>query len=175
VATKRSTAKQSSAPVVVDGVIQVPPEVRRRFQRLAWIYLIVAAGLVPWIVYLAITLPRRNLEHHYRTTWVGFDILLVVALASAAYLAFRMDARVQFPATTAATLLVVDAWFDITTSANRSSTADALLLAVFLELPAAAFSLYVARRVSHRVIELARLELANGGHPPPDDPDPLNP
>jgi hypothetical protein len=77
-----------------------------------------------------------------------------------------MDPRVQFPATTAATLLVVDAWFDITTSASRSNTADALLLAVFLELPAAAFSLYVARRVSHRVIELARLELSDRERPP---------
>jgi hypothetical protein len=152
----------------VDGVVQVPPEVRRRFQRLAWIYLVVAAGLVPWVVYLAITLPRRNLEHHYRTTWVGFDILLVGALATAAYLAFRMDPRVQFPATTAATLLVVDAWFDITTSATRGDTANALLLALFLELPAAAFSLYVARRVSHRVIELARSELASGGRLPGD-------
>jgi hypothetical protein len=168
VATKRSTARKAAAPLIVDGVVQVPPEVRRRFQRLAWIYLVVAAGLVPWVVYLAITLPRRNLEHHYRTTWVGFDILLVVALASAAYLAFRMDPRVQFPATTAATLLVVDAWFDVTTSATRGDTANALLLAVFLELPAAAFSLYVARRVSHRVIELARSELASGGHPPGD-------
>jgi hypothetical protein len=156
----------------VDGVIQVPPEVQRRFKRLAWIYLVVAAGLVPWVVYLAITLPRRNLEHHYRTTWVGFDTLLVVALASAAYLAFRMDPRVQFPATTAATLLVVDAWFDVTTSASRGSMADALLLAVLLELPAAAFSLYVARRVSHRVIELARLELADRGRRPGEE-DPL--
>ena len=67
-ATKRSTARKSAAPPMVDGVVRVPPEVRRRFQRLAWIYLVVAAGLVPWIVYLAITLPRRNLEHHYRTT-----------------------------------------------------------------------------------------------------------
>ena len=172
-ATERS-ARKSAAPLVVDGVVQIPPEVRRRFNRLAWIYLVVAAGLVPWVVYLAITLPRRNLEHHYRTTWVGFDTLLIVALASAAYLAFRMDPRVQFPATTAATLLVVDAWFDVTTSASRSNTADALLLAVFLELPAAAFSLYVARRVSHRVIELARLKLTDEERPP-GEPGPVNP
>ena len=83
---------------MVDGSVQISPEVRRRFRRLAWIYLIVATALLPWIVYLALTLPKRNLERHYRSTWVGFDTLLVVALAGAAHLAFRVDPRVQFPA-----------------------------------------------------------------------------
>lgn len=161
-AAKRLTPKKPVEPVTVAGVDRITPDVRRRFQRLAWIYLVVAVGLVPWIVYLAITVPRRNLERHYRTTWVGFDSLLVVALASAAYLAFRVDPRVQFPATTTATLLLVDAWFDVTTSANRANFITAVVLAVFLELPAAALSLYVARRVSHRIIELARLELTDG-------------
>jgi hypothetical protein len=159
VATHGLTPRKSDQPLLVEGVIEIAPDVRQRFRRLAWIYLVVAVGLVPWIVYLAITLPRRNLEHHYRTTWVGFDTLLVVALASAAYLAFRMDPRVQFPATTAATLLLVDAWFDVTTSSDHANFIVAVILAVFLELPAAALSLYVARRVSQRVIELARIEV----------------
>ena len=154
---------------MVDGSVQISREVRRRFRRLAWIYLIVATGLLPWIVYLALSLPKRNLEHHYRGTWVGFDTLLVLALAGAAYLAFRMDPRVQFPATTAATLLVVDAWFDVTTSDSRSNLVRAVILALLVELPAAAFSLYVARRVSRRVIEMAYLEHAARGQPP-DDP-----
>jgi len=157
---------------MVDGSVQISPEVRWRFRRLAWIYLIVATALLPWIVYLALTLPKRNLERHYRSTWVGFDTLLVVALAGAAYLAFRVDPRVQFPATTAATLLVVDAWFDVTTAGSRSDSFRAMILAVLVELPAAAFSLYVARRVSRRVIELAYLEHAARGQPP-DDPGPV--
>jgi len=170
VAANGLTPRKSAEPLIVAGVVQIAPEVRRRFRRLAWIYLVVAVGLVPWIVYLAITLPRRNLERHYRTTWVGFDTLLVVALASAAYLAFRVDPRVQFPATTAATLLLVDAWFDVTTSANHANFISAVILAAFLELPAALLSLYVARRVSHRVIELARLQVErqrSSGEPGP--------
>jgi hypothetical protein len=158
---------------MVEGVVQIAPDVRRRFRRLAWIYFVVAVGLVPWIVYLAITLPRRNLEHHYRATWVGFDSLLVVALVSAAYLAFRVDPRVQFPATTAATLLLVDAWFDVTTSSDHANFVTAVLFAVFLELPAAVLSLYVARRVSHRVIELARRQVAESGRSP-GDPGPVS-
>jgi hypothetical protein len=154
---------------VVDGSVQISTEVRRRSRRLAWIYLVVSTGLLPWIVYLALSLPKRNLEHHYRFTWVGFDTLLVLALAGAAYLAFRMDPRVQFPAMAAATLLVVDAWFDVTTSDSRRNMFTAMVLAVLVELPAAAFSLYVARRVSRRVIEMAYLEHAARGQPP-DDP-----
>ena len=65
-------------------------------------------------------------------------------------MAFRVDPRVQISATVSATLLVVDAWFDVTTSGRHSSLLLAVLLAVFAELPAAAFSLYVAQRVRRR-------------------------
>ena len=60
-------------------------------------------------------------------------------------MAFRVDQRVQFPATATATLLVVDAWFDMTTSGEpRGQFFEALVLAVFVEIPAAVFSIYVA-------------------------------
>jgi HAMP domain-containing protein len=48
------------------------------------------------------------------------------------------------------------------------SAAGALTLALAVELPAAALSLYVAHRVGRRVRELARLEHAAG--PPPASP-----
>ena len=86
---------------------------------LAWLYTAAAVILLPWIVFLAVTLPRRQFDLHYRAAWVGFDLLLVVAITRTAYMAFRVDPRVQFPATATATLLVVDAWFDITTSGSR--------------------------------------------------------
>ncbi len=143
---------------VPETVLPYDPVVARRAHRLAWIYLLVATGLVPWIVYLALTLPRRNLERHYRLSWVGFDVILVVALAMTASMAFRVDARVQYPAMAAATLLVVDAWFDVTTSSSRSAVTVAIVLALGAELPAAIFSLVLARRVSRRVLEFAHLE-----------------
>ena len=55
------------------------------------------------------------------------------------------------PATVVATLLVADAWFDVTTSATTTNAIQALILALLVELPAAAFSLYVAHRVGLRV------------------------
>jgi lysylphosphatidylglycerol synthetase-like protein (DUF2156 family) len=132
-----------------------PPDGSRRARRLAWLYATAALVLLPWIAYLAITLPKRNLDLHYRAAWVGFDILLVFAIVRTAYMAFRTDERVQLSATATATLLIVDAWFDITTSSNRSEFLAALVLAAFVEIPAAIFSLYLAHHVNRRVWEMA--------------------
>ncbi len=134
------------------------PGIRRRAHRMAWVYTGAAVVLLPWIAYLALSLPRRNLEHHYRLSWVGFDIALVLVLARTAYMAFRVDQRVQFAATATATLLFVDAWFDITTSSGRTQVLQAVVLAALVEIPAALFSLYLARQVNRRVIELAVVE-----------------
>ena len=83
---------------------------------MAWLYTAAGVVLLPWIVYLAVTLPRRQYDRHYRAAWVGFDLILVFAISRTAYMAFRFDPRVQFPATATAVLLFVDAWFDVTTS-----------------------------------------------------------
>ena len=151
------------------GARDIPLGARRRAGRLAWVYLIVAVGLIVWTVFLALSLPKENLEHHYRLTWTGFDLIEVLAIYLTAHLAFRLDARVVYPATVVATLLVADAWFDVTTSATAADATQALILALLVELPAAAFSLYVAHRVGRRVRELARLGQVTGPHPPVPD------
>jgi hypothetical protein len=130
---------------------------RRRARRFAWLYTAAAVILIPWIIYLAETLPKRQYDRHYRAAWVGFDIILILAISRTAYLAFRVDPRVHFPATATAVLLFVDAWFDITTSANRNQFLEALTLALLVEIPAALFSLFLARRVSQQIIERAHL------------------
>jgi hypothetical protein len=135
---------------------------------MAWIYAAAAVALMPWIVYLAVTLPKRDLDTHYRAAWVGFDLLLVFAITRTAYLAFRMDPRVQLPAVATATLLIVDAWFDITTAGGRGATAEAILLACVFEIPAAIFSMYVAYWVARQELRLAHLEHpATDPGPPP--------
>jgi hypothetical protein len=140
------------------------PETRRRARRMAWMYTAAAAVLLPWIGVLAVTLPRRQFDLHYRAAWVGFDLLLVFAIIRTAYMAFRIDPRVQIPATATATLLIVDAWFDMTTSGSHRQFFEAFVLAVLVEIPAAVFSIYLARQVNRRVLELAHLEPpAHGG------------
>jgi hypothetical protein len=147
-----------AAPGPEASPFRTQPGIRRRARRMAWLYTAAAVGLLPWIAYLAVSLPRRDLDLHYRAAWVGFDLLLVFAIVRTAYMAFRIDPRVQFPATATATLLIVDAWFDITTSGSHAAAFEAMLLALFVEIPAAVFSIYLARRVSRQVLELAHLE-----------------
>jgi len=154
------------------GARDIPLRVRQRARRLAWVYLIVAVGLIVWTVFLALSLPKENLEHHYRLTWTGFDLIEVLAIYLTAHWAFRLDTRVVYPATVVATLLVADAWFDVTTSATATAATQALILALLVELPAAAFSLYVAHRVGRRVRERAYPGHVTGPHPPvPDRPE----
>jgi hypothetical protein len=129
--------------------------IRTRSRRMALAYAAAAVLLIPWTVYLAVTLPRRDIDTHYRGAWVGFDILLVATILLTAYYAFRMDDRVQLPAMATATLLVVDAWFDVMTAGRRSNLYQAVLMAVCIEIPAALFSLYLARRVNRNAWVIA--------------------
>jgi hypothetical protein len=144
-------------------------QTRHRAHRMALAYTVAGVALIPWTVYLAVSLPRREFDTHYRGAWVGFDLLLVGAIVLTAYYAFRVDTRVQLPATATATLLVVDAWFDVMTAGGHRATAEAVLMAVCIELPAAVFSLWLARRVNHNADRMARVALAmeeaRHGHP----------
>jgi phosphoglycerol transferase MdoB-like AlkP superfamily enzyme len=128
---------------------------RRRARRMAWLFLAAAFLLIPWTAYLAVTLPKRDIDTHYRGAWVGFDLLLVATIVLTAYYAFKVDTRVQLPATATATLLLVDAWFDVMTAGGRKATASALLMALCIEIPAALFSLWLARRVNHNADRIA--------------------
>jgi len=129
--------------------------IRRRSRRAALAYLVMGLALIPWTAYLAVTLPKRQIDTHYRGAWVGFDLLLVMSIVLTAYYAFRMDDRVQLPAMATATLLLVDAWFDVMTAGGRTATLEALLMALLVEVPAALFSLFLARQVNRHVDELA--------------------
>ena len=41
-------------------------------------------GLIPWIVYLGVTLPAKYTAHNWTVTWVGFDLLLLIFMAAVA-------------------------------------------------------------------------------------------
>ncbi|WP_051808276.1 hypothetical protein [Actinoplanes subtropicus] len=125
----------------------------RRLTSPRWVapvFAVLGAAAVPWTVYLAMTLPSRESTHHYRLTWVGFDIMLIVVLLATAYLAWRGNRSVGLLATITATMLVLDAWFDVGIS-NRADRPAAILSAIFIELPLAAVCGWIALHVDHVV------------------------
>ena len=101
-----------------------------------WVSLAAAVGLIPWIVYLALTLPENYSAQHWRVAWVGFDILLLVFMAATAALGFMRRHLVTVAAFATGVLLICDAWFDIVT-AGASDRWVSVLTAVLGELPLA--------------------------------------
>lgn len=119
------------------------------------------AGLaIPWTAYLAATLPRHVVTRHYRGAWVGFDLALMALLLATAYLAYRGNRHVAMAATATATMLAVDAWFDVLTSPGRLALVSAVISALLVELPLAVLCLWIAlhvdRVVARRMRRLAR-------------------
>ncbi len=115
--------------------------------------------LLPWTIYLGASLPSRQLSPNYDTAWAGFDAILMVALAATAYFALRRSRYLSTAATATATLLLVDAWFDVlTTPADQQ--AQSILLAVVIELPLAGvciwLSLHTQQLTERRITLLMR-------------------
>lgn len=129
-----------------DEVGAAPERRRRRFVLVAAVGSLV---LVPWIGFLAVTLPHRYVAVHWTLAWVGFDTALLLALAATSFLAWRGRPLMVVPALVAATLLVCDAWFD-TTTANRSDRGVSALSALLLELPMAVLLVVAALLVLRR-------------------------
>ncbi|MBY8863425.1 hypothetical protein K7711_43640 [Nocardia sp. CA2R105] len=78
-----------------------------------------SVAMIPWIVFLAVTLPTSYNARNWSVVWVGFDVLLVAMMAATAYLGGRHRQVVMLPAFGTGLLLLVDAWFDIMTSGSR--------------------------------------------------------
>jgi hypothetical protein len=125
-------------------------------------------GMLPWIVYLAMTLPGHARTAHYDIAWVGFDCAMLLVLAGLAVAAFRRHPATGPVAAVAAAMFVIDAWFDVTTS-RGGEFLIALLLAVFAEVPLAlvcAWTAINAERVRERAyhdlhVRWRRAERAN--------------
>jgi hypothetical protein len=112
--------------------------------------------LMPWIVFLAITLPPKYVTSRWGATWVGFDVALLSSLAATAWFAWRRYQALVVSALVASTLLVTDAWFDIMTSSSRTDLAISIATAVLVELPLAVLLFSVAYRLLQLAFRRAR-------------------
>jgi hypothetical protein len=145
-----------------------------------------AVGIVPWIVYLALTLPARTRAVDYDVAWVGYDAAMCAVLAALAYCALRRSMATGAIAAVAATMLVIDAWFDVVTTGKGDELMMAIVSAAFVELPLAIVCAWVAvnaERVRARAYRSLRmrweraLDVARAAAAPPvtDRPGPPPP
>ncbi|MGI8421747.1 MAG: hypothetical protein ACR2MU_05750 [Gaiellaceae bacterium] len=104
------------------------------------------AGLVllPWTLWLLLTLPAQHRSEHWSAVWTGFDAALAIALIATAVSAFRRSTWLEAAAASSGTLLLCDAWFDILLESG-SRIWIAILEAVIVELPLAALCFWIAR------------------------------
>ena len=99
--------------------------------------------MVPWIVYIGVSLPSRQLSPNYDIAWAGFDVLLACGLAVSAYFALRRSRYLSASAAATATLLVVDAWFDCMTTPSGSRW-ESFAFCFLVELPLAAVCFWLS-------------------------------
>jgi hypothetical protein len=102
-----------------------------------------ALVLIPWIVWLFLTLPQRALASHWDVGRAAFAAVLALALAASALALFRRWASAEVLVAMAAAVLLRDAWFNVVTAGGRHE-AIAIALAAGLEMPMAALCLWVA-------------------------------
>jgi ascorbate-specific PTS system EIIC-type component UlaA len=123
------------------------------------VFALAAVLLLPWIVLLVVALPSSHRAAHWDVAWAGFDVMLALLLLTVAITAWRRSPWLEGAATAAATLLFVDAWFDVLTSSTRAELVVALVEAVAVELPLAVVCLLIARSAEHR-LSAPRVSLA---------------
>lgn len=117
-------------------VVGDPATLRR--QRRLRIGLAAAAAvlLVPWTLYLALSLPGRHQVRAWGPLWVGFDGILLLLLALTFWLGAQRRVLGLLAAFATGVVLLCDAWFDLFTSAPGDLW-QAILAAVIVEIPLA--------------------------------------
>jgi hypothetical protein len=107
------------------------------------VFALFSVVMVPWIVYIAVSLPSRQLSPNYDLAWAGFDVLLAAGLAGSAYFTLRRSRYLSAAAAATAAMLVVDAWFDCMTTPG-SDRWQSIAFCFLVELPLAAVCLWLS-------------------------------
>ncbi len=126
----------------------------------------VAVFMVPWMVFLGVTLPPRYDAHHWRLLWVGFDVLEVSVLLHVAWSAWFRRQITLVSSLIVATLLFSDAWFDVITSIGSRGEWITIATALGGEIPLALFFLWISRRILIRMVTALYNAEGRGEAPP---------
>jgi hypothetical protein len=102
-------------------------------------------GLLPWTLWLGLSLPSSQVAEHWDLAWVGFDLVLAASLLATAVTHVRRSPLLVAVAAATGALLLADAWFDVITAATARERWFAIGLALGAELPLAALCFVLAR------------------------------
>src|SRR5579863_8366528 len=144
----------------------IDPRVQRRRQFGLMLMAVCCIGLAGWIAILILTLPVRYTASDWRAVWVGLDIAELLGFAATAWAAWHQRQILIFCMIITGTLLVCDAWFDLTLSYGSSGFTDSILSAVLAEFPLAFLMCAGAGRLV-RVTVQTLMELSGGSGPAP--------
>jgi hypothetical protein len=103
-------------------------------------------GLLPWTIWLSESLKPHHVTNRWDLAWSGFDTGLALFFLATAYAAYKRSPWVGALAAATGTMLVIDAWFDIVLESHADELRQSIMLAIFAELPAAAFCFWIAMR-----------------------------
>jgi phosphoribosylamine--glycine ligase len=146
---QRRTTTPPTAPRAATPANRLPP----RLRLLAMAFIAAGLSLLPWMVYLAVSLPASPRAWHWPAAWVGLDAMEAAGLASTGLLLRKGDARYCLTAIVTSALLVTDAWFDVTTAPPGSGLLMSAAMALTAELPVAALCAALALRGVRRLRE----------------------
>lgn len=125
----------------------IDPEFLNRIRRVRLSLMVGGSiAMVPWLIYLSMTLPEKYVAHNWTATWVGFDLLLVVFMVATAVLGYLRRQLLLLAAFTSGVLLICDAWFDLMT-AGPDDLWLSLVTALGVEVPLAIFMIVGAQRI----------------------------
>ena len=123
--------------------------------------------MVPWIVYLAFSLPGNYTAGQWSATWTGFDIALLAALAGTALAILRERQVAVVGLLITSTLLTCDAWFDVMLSWGADEFPLSVVTALCGELPLAGLCFYATRRLLRLTLHAAWIRSGLTGVEPP--------
>jgi hypothetical protein len=168
---RRMTRKERASLMQMLACMDMPrlaPEGSQRRRRLFLVGLIVCCVvLAVWIGVLAWTLPPYYRTGGWRGAWVGFDVAELIAFGVTAWAAWRGRQILIMSLLVLATLLLADAWFDVTLDVATNGFMLSLLSALLVEIPLAVIAIMGARRLLRITIARVRAHEGLCGPVPP--------
>lgn len=157
------------ALIALDRSMDPLTDPRNRHRRRGFLTFLLCACLflIPWIVFLAVTLPVHYAAGQWQVAWTGFDVGLLVLLAATAWAVWRKRQLAIVFALVTGTLLVCDAWFDITLSWGGPDLWVAVATALLGELPMAGLMFLLSGRLLHFTVHIVWSHLGFEGPVPP--------